>query len=714
MGRVVAVVGVLALVAAACIGSDSDPAADTTSTAPTTTAAINPTSTSTTAAPESKPYGGTLEYFVDVQAVGQSLNPYLFLDPFNPVANPTVEGVGPAALGGVWRVDGDSGELEPDLVTVLPSVENGGLVINEDGTVTVRYEIDPEAVWSDGVPISGDDFAFTYEVVTETIARLEAAAADDATDEEYFETCGHQQLIRVPGAEAFVAIDPDTIVAEETSFEFTLTDPAAYSTALFPYLVPRHAVEGTDFLNDWHVRMWPSAGPFVVESHDAVGHEVTLVRNENYWRTDPATGQQLPYLDRLVLTALVDEVVERMPADVGELYRGFIDCNSGDGAFARLGIEPGSNEAFELFGRTAALTDEIVTELFVDGLVIDLENAEHLALLEERVPGLEAQGVEFGIVQSAFWEHMTFHYGDARFRANEDSLVEHVEFRRAIAHALDRRRIAEEATGLPVDPIGSFVEAYSPSLSGEGWDRYDYDPETARQLLDDLCTKLDRDCVADPPLLVFTHLPFRFNRGVVAGLVVEMLGEVGIEVELVEQDSVEMVFFAGCSGWESSIWAYSGSGFTGFDFLPEMFVVFDPSASANPDAQGGRGIAPRGANVYAWGTDAVTDGEDLPDTADCDESTVFNQGPSSVRDVTTQRVDDLLRLTEAVVDPADYRLPVLEMEDILADQAVIIPLYVVPRRLAWRADIVGGYGRLSDGGDNPAMWNVGEWYLIDG
>lgn len=709
MRRVVAAVIVMAVVAAACDSDGSEPAANTTSTVPTTVATLVPEATTAPEAPELKRYGGTLEYFVDLQGVGQSLNPYLFVDPFNREENPTALRVGPTSLGGVWHGNNDSGELEPDLVTVLPSVENGGLVLNEDGTVTVRYEIDPDAVWSDGLPISGDDFVFTYEVVTATIARLEAAAANDETDEEFFETCGHQQPISVPGSEVFAAIDPDSISAGAKSFEYTLTDSSAYTTDLFRYVVPRHAVEGTDFLHDWHDQMWPSAGPFVVESMDVGRHEVTLVRNDNYWRTDRETGQQLPYLDRLVLTVLLEDFVERMPADAGELYRSFIDCNSGDRAFDLLGIDPESAEAGELFGRTSALADEIIAELFIEGLVTELQ----LAMTDERMPDLAAQGFEFRNIPGPFWEQITFHYGDARFRANEGSLVEHVEFRRAIAHALDRRRIAEEATGFAVDPIGSFVEAYSPSLSGEGWDRYDYNPGEARQLLGDLCAKLDRDCATDPLRLVFTHFPPRFNRDTVARLVDEMLGEVGIEVDLVEQEAVEMVFFEGCTGWESSIWAYAGGAFTGFDALPEMFVVFDPSASANPAAEGSPSIAPLGSNVYAWGTDAVTDAADFPPTEACDESTVYNQGPSSVRDVTTQRFDDLLRVTEQVVDPAGHRLPVLEMEDILADQAVIIPLYVVPWGLAWRADIVGGYGRQISTGSFPWMWNVGEWYLVE-
>ena len=259
-----------------------------------------------------------------------------------------------------------------------------------------------------------------------------------------------------------------------------------------------------------------------------------------------------------------------------------------------------------------------------------------------------------------------------------------------------------------MDPIGSLVEAFSPSLSGAGWDRYDYNPDTARQLLSDLCTSLNRDYEANPPRLAFTHSPgaARPDRARIGELVVEMLGDVGIEVDIVEQDLTEMIYFGGCTGWESSTWTWVGEleSFTG---LPSMLTRWDPSASANP--------ADDPSNFYAWGTEGVTDAEglDIPAFEACDETTVYNQGPSSVRDEFTRRVDDLLRQAEAVVDPADYIPLVLEMEEILADQAVIIPLYIRPLVLAWRADIVGGYGFQFDIGTPSEFWNVAQWYLVD-
>lgn len=63
-------------------------------------------------------------------------------------------------MTGVWDIDGHTLERIPEVVTELPTVANGG-VVNPNRTMTVTYHIREEAVWSDGVPISGDDSQFS-------------------------------------------------------------------------------------------------------------------------------------------------------------------------------------------------------------------------------------------------------------------------------------------------------------------------------------------------------------------------------------------------------------------------------------------------------------------------------------------------------------------------------------------------------------------------
>ncbi len=717
MRRIVLTLAVLALIAAACSddpASDSSvattlPSTTTTTFGGTTTTGAAGATTSTTAAPQLLPEGGTVRYLIHPIV---TVNPFLggFLD----VNNVSAQALKPMVFGGVWRWNGSTGEIEPDLVTEFPTAENGGFVVNPDGTLTVRYEIDPAAVWSDGVPISGGDFAFTYETVMAAERQLDEAA--DGGDPLTWNVCGIERpvtLIDLDGAGAYRAIVPGSVRAGPKSFEYALEQPGDYDENLFEWVLPRHAVEGSDFLGAWNDRLWPSAGPFVLEPVDYSRGEAVLVRNERYWRTHPGTGQPLPLLDRVILGGLADEFVERTPDeweldDDGdpetppvvvdgnkEFMRLQFECGSGVDA---LGLDPESDEArlrdranFELFG----LVEE---ETFLEGLHLDLPVLND----PRRVEAIEVEGYELQLARGPLWESIAFHYGDGRLRANPDSLVEHLEFRRAIAHAIDRDRIAEAAVGGAEFRIDSVLEATTQTIAVDGWERYGYDPDRARELLAGLCDRLGRDCEAEPPTVVFSFQGFD-HRVAIAAELDAMLGAVGIEFE--ERRIGLFAMLAGCEGWEMSTWTWLGK--IGFAAFADIYEVADPSRSAGAGALFSQ-------NLYAWGTEAVEGVEDDLETPDCDESTVRNQGPSSVRNEFTERYAEVFAETlglNPVLNRQAYLQLVLEMEDILADQAVFIPLFIRPNGFFVRTDIVGGYDNAVVTGALNFNWNIEEWYL---
>ncbi|GAB4446012.1 MAG: peptide ABC transporter substrate-binding protein [Anaerolineae bacterium] len=64
-------------------------------------------------------------------------------------------------LLGPWSFD-ENLEPVPRLVTEIPSRDNGG--INEDGTV-ITLRLRDDLVWSDGEPLTSEDFVFTHEMV---------------------------------------------------------------------------------------------------------------------------------------------------------------------------------------------------------------------------------------------------------------------------------------------------------------------------------------------------------------------------------------------------------------------------------------------------------------------------------------------------------------------------------------------------------------------
>ena len=73
--------------------------------------------------------------------------------------------IGQSYAAGVQEISGTTLELIPELVTEIPTTSNGGVVVNEDGTMTIAYAIRDEASWDDGTPISGGDFQFTLETI---------------------------------------------------------------------------------------------------------------------------------------------------------------------------------------------------------------------------------------------------------------------------------------------------------------------------------------------------------------------------------------------------------------------------------------------------------------------------------------------------------------------------------------------------------------------
>ena len=168
-----------------------------------------------------------------------------------------------------------------------------------------------------------------------------------------------------------------------------------------------------------------------------------------------------------------------------------------------------------------------------------------------------------------------------------------------------------------------------------------------------------------------------------------MVADAGIEYEIQLEPS--SLFFGETlefGNWDLGEWAWSSTA--GFTALTGIHDLWDPE-SGPPDGQ----------NFYHWGTPEVT-GQD-PEG--------FNQGPSSVIDDATARYAVLHDEANATVDVDELISLIAEMENILADNVVFIPLYQRLDPGAVWADEVGGYKHnVTQAGDT---WNMEEWYRVD-
>ena len=139
----------------------------------------------------------TLVYWQEVSI----LNPYL--------ASGTKDFHGASLiLEPLLEFDQDS-QLVPALAVEVPTVENGG--VSED-LMSITYKLKEGVLWSDGTPLTADDFVFTWQYCTAPLTG-----------------CTVQNFVPVANVEA---VDPSTV-------KITFSDPAPYPYIPFVgYLSP--------------------------------------------------------------------------------------------------------------------------------------------------------------------------------------------------------------------------------------------------------------------------------------------------------------------------------------------------------------------------------------------------------------------------------------------------------------------------------------------
>ncbi len=589
-----AVLLAFAMIAAACGDSDdggeettaapTTEAAETTE-APTTTEAMVEETTTTTEADPGKQYGGEV-------VVADDQEPPTLNWAVPGGDNAIVSLIGQSYWAGTQEIDGFTLELIPELVTELPTTSNGGVNVNDDGTMTVNYQIRDEAIWSDGTPVSGDDYQFTYEIITDPELPVDKTVYEDIISTEV-------------GAK---------------TFSYTLAQPTAQYELIFGSIIPKHAVEGTDFTTDWNETMWPSAGGFVFDTWQK-GEFIRVVRNDNYWKTDAETGQQLPFLDSVVFRFIPE-------------------------------------------------TESIITAF--KGREVDVIQPPPASETIEALQALEAEGAIVEVLSGPVWEHLNFQFGPGRLDRNENSANENLNYRKGVAHAINKDLIVDEILAGQVEPLTSFLEPVTPTISTSAWAQYDYNIETPMGYFEDAKAELGVDTL----YTVFSTTSNNDARVKLSELFVNMFNDVGVEYENQLEDS--QLFFGETLDnglWDFGEWAWLGS--PGFSGAISLFDLFDPEAPP-----------PDGGNYYRWGTE--------------DSVTIDDQ---------TARFAEIRDELNASVDP-DVLVPLMqEGEQILADQVVIIPLYARLVTSAVWADEVGGHKH------NPTQaahtWNIEEWYRVD-
>ena len=572
------VVGAAVLVVAACAPVGGIP--------PSTTEAASTTTTATVAQPQRR---GVV---VGLGTVGspRTLNPLL-----DGPDTAVLDLLAPAMFATGWRPDPATQEPVPHVLADLPTVANGGIVDRGDGTIDVEVAVAPDAVWGDGVPMSGRDLEFTYQLAVDP-----------------------SNAVRSDVRARYDLIVPGSMRADGRTVSFRMQASHEVSR-LFDIVVPEHQVAGSDFTADWNDTTWVSGGPFAVESW-MPGQYLELVANDSYWVTDPAGGT-LPRLDRVVVR----------------------------------------------FFETGATVDPRLLDRFA---VEDLD----VAVIPDAQANLEAYGeigpaeIQSASVPSLGWEALVFQFGPRN--RNADSLNRHVEYRRAVAHAIDRNRLAASRG---TDGITSVLAPYLPARSDDPWAQYEYDPGVSAGLLEELGDRLGRDLLrSDRPRLVLTTSSGSPATVATAGEVVVMLEEAGIAAEL-QLESAALFFGATLDSGTWDLGAFRYEAGAGTAAAVAFLRLFDPD-----------GVPFVGSNFARWGT-----------------------VDSTVADGATGRYADTIDELAAAVDPDDTGALLRRAETLLAGQVVLIPLVRHGTvGMAWWGDQVVGPAPSPAGGP---FWNLEEW-----
>jgi peptide/nickel transport system substrate-binding protein len=341
--------------------------------------------------------------------------------------------------------------------------------------VTYRLNLRHDVRFSDGAPFSSADVVFSFRAIYDTRGQMLIA------DSLYLR--GKPLIV--------AAVDPLTV---------TIRFPAPFGPGLrliegIP-IVPRHrleaAYENGTFASAWGLTTPPSElaglGPFMLRRYEP-GQRLIFDRNPHYWRR-AADGRALPAADHVVLEIVPDQDAEQLRMIAGDLD------------FTQSEIRPSD---YALQRRAEAQGRLTLTDLG---------------------PGIDGD---------LLWFNLT----PTKRQDQRSPWLQHVDFRRAVSHAIDREAFVNDVY------LGAAIPAYGVVSPGNR-DWYadvpvpGYDPTAAGALLDALGLRArDRAGVREDAAGVpvrFSLLTQKGNTSLERGAAVirDSLRRFGIQVDVVE------------------------------------------------------------------------------------------------------------------------------------------------------------------------------------
>jgi peptide/nickel transport system substrate-binding protein len=171
--------------------------------------------------------------------------------------------LGNLTLPQALNVDAEGNYIAGAMLSEMPTVSAGP-------PMTVTYRISPDAVWSDGTPITSTDFEYTWKQIVD--------------GDDIYDTTGYVDI------ESIDATDPTTAVV-------TFTEPFAAWRDLFGgfyFVLPSHLLEGKNRNKVMKDGYSFSGGPWELKGGKSgwkKGKTITLVPNDAYWGIKPTIAE---------------------------------------------------------------------------------------------------------------------------------------------------------------------------------------------------------------------------------------------------------------------------------------------------------------------------------------------------------------------------------------------------------------------------------------
>lgn len=282
MRRLIAVLGVLSLVATAC-------------------GQAAPGGAPPTAADQPVPGG---------RIVAGSISDVKTLQPV--IATDTASGdVWGWVYVGLARNNPDTGDLEGTLAERFETSADGK---------TLTFTLRPDLVWSDGVPFTGEDYKYTVEAVARSKKTVRKSQVQGITGFKDYESGKTDSM-------AGITVKDGGRVIEVKFDNVQCVAARNVSGAGAGGILPRHhfvagwnnkSTDATKNIDDHPLNMAPPAsmGQFVFKEHRP-GVQSTLVRNEKFWRG-------APLVEEYIVKVYADQVAVKAALLTGEVHYGTV------------------------------------------------------------------------------------------------------------------------------------------------------------------------------------------------------------------------------------------------------------------------------------------------------------------------------------------------------------------------------------------------------